>query len=297
MVEPFGSTSPPTDSDPLLAASMVPSTTDETPPDPDDTDIGEPASEPEGRADDELPVAASAAAAAVWSVRSQPDTTDAETDDPMPAGTAGDLGRDDLVAARLAAQRQTTLGGEEDHAAGDISETGPDSESDALVEPIAAPATQPDAPADEAEEDPDKRFDRLRSQSAAGYLDDETLRKWVAWGLLVGGVLIGVGAFLTWGDTRMFDTDFPVARAISALAALAAVAGFVLGFFMHRRTQGAYVAGTGAVLGLMTLVIYARAAGIGTGFFLALLGVLVVAGLSVLAVTPAGGSTEKRSGR
>ena len=83
-----------------------------------------------------------------------------------------------------------------------------------------------------------------------------------------------------------------MARALAAVAGIAAVVGFVLGFFMHRRITGAYVAGTGAVLGLMTLFAYGWATGLEIGFFLALLGVLVVGGLSVLAITPAGESSE-----
>jgi hypothetical protein len=178
-------------------------------------------------------------------------------------------------------------------AAGEETEQAPLDDRPGDAGGSTVPQAGPAAPADEA----DDGLDRLREQSTAGYEDSEKLRKWVAWGLLIGGGLIGIGAFLTWGNTRMFDTDFPVARALAALAAVASVAGFILGFFMHRRTQGAYVAGTGAVLGLMTLVAYGRAAGLGVGFFLTLVGVLVVAGLSILAITPAGESRNKRNGR
>jgi hypothetical protein len=178
-------------------------------------------------------------------------------------------------------------------AAGEETEQAPLDDRPGDAGGSTVPQAGPAAPAVEA----DDGLDRLREQSTAGYEDSENLRKWVAWGLLIGGGLIGIGAFLTWGDTRMFDTDFPVARALAALAAVASVAGFILGFFMHRRTQGAYVAGTGAVLGLMTLVAYGRAAGLGVGFFLTLVGVLVVAGLSILAITPAGESRNKRNGR
>jgi hypothetical protein len=250
----------------------------------------------------DLPVDAAAAAAAVWDVRS---SAGSGTDHPRSPADTG-LDHDALVAARLASQRQSALVGGDDAEATDaaqpVAAEGPDPAAVALAPgrddelPEADDGATEPSP-DAADDQSDQGFDRLRAQSTAGYLDEETLRKWVAWGLLIGGVIIGIGAFLTWGDTRMFDTDFPVARALAALSALAAVVGFVLGFFMHRRTEGAYVAGTGAVLGLMTLFVYGRAAGIGTGFFVALLGVIVVAGLAVLAITPAGGSREKRSGR
>lgn len=256
----------------------------------------------------DLPVEAAGAATAVWGVRSRPpDESSAPAPSAIPGGAP-----DDLVAERLAAQRDSTLG----------STTTPKGEVEVsdvestVAEPYEAATDEEeeqapvdDGPADavdpamsltepaEPEEEADDGLGRLREQSAAGYEDAETLRKWVAWGLVIGGGLIGIGAFLTWGNTRMFDTDFPVARALAGLAAVASVAGFILGFFMHRRTEGAYVAGTGAVLGLMTLVAYGRAAGLGVGFFLTLLGVLVVAGLSILAITPAGESHAKRDNR
>jgi hypothetical protein len=246
----------------------------------------------------DLPVEAAAAAAAVWGVRNPPESTaPPQPDEPTTVAEGSDLGQEDLVAARLAAQRQSPLTASEPAAPTDVSAASPEADLAIDTEAESPAISEPDGD-DGTEEGSDDGLNRLRTQSAAGYLDDETLRKWVAWGLLIGGVVIGIGAFLTWGDTRMFDNiDFPVARALAGVSALAAVAGFVLGFFMHRRTEGAYVAGTGAALGLMTLFIYGRAAGIGTGFFIALLGVVVVAGLAVLAITPAGGSKEKRTGR
>ncbi len=289
--DPEGEGTPPDGEDSAAAGEGGSTVADEDPP------IGGTGIEPEPSDDEDTPLPASGAAAAVWSMRNPSPQTDTATDQLHPSDAVADSGQDDLVAARLADQRQTTLGGQSDPSEDPTTDAEPGTDGDTPVEDEPADEAESEATPDSEERDSDKRLQRLRSQSAAGYLDDETLRKWVAWGLLVGGLFIGLGAFLTWGDARIFETDFPVARVLAAVSAVAAVAGFILGFFMHHRLLGAYVAGTGAVLGLMTLFLYARAAGIGSGFFIALLGVIVVAGLATLAITPAGGSKDKRSGR
>ena len=195
-----------------------------------------------------------------------PEPAAPERDEPEPADTYSGLSA--AVEARLAAQRGTRI----------------DSEG-AGIPPPPPPASTPRA---------EDRLDRLRSQSAA-YAGDDHMQQWLAWGMLGGGLLIGLGAALTWGDARI-SGDFPLARLLALVSAVAAITGFVMGTFLGRRLQGAYVAGGGAVLGLLTLFLYARESGLGMGFIFALLGVAFVAGLVILAVSPYGGGSDDAGG-
>jgi hypothetical protein len=138
-------------------------------------------------------------------------------------------------------------------------------------------------------------FGRLRSKSAAGWVADETLRDEVAYALLAASVLLVLGAALPWGETRLVDGDgFPWGRALTVLAGLTAGFATFTAWRRGQRVAGTAVAAGAGFIALVVLYFYARAAGIGFGFVLAMLAIFPLGAAAAIGLTKLGIPPSRR---
>ena len=132
-----------------------------------------------------------------------------------------------------------------------------------------------------ADEAPAASFTDLRTKAAATYGDDTRLHSWVAIGLVVAVVMVLGGAALTWGSARLLEPgSFPLGRVLAGFGGLGAMVGLYLAFFDARRITGSAVAIASGLVVLAIMFFYSRAANLGIGFMVALLGsiALIIAG-------------------
>lgn len=167
-------------------------------------------------------------------------------------------------------------------------------------QPTLMPEPPPGAPAGArssyvGEQNRSTRFQELRRQAAASYPDDTMLRRSVAAVLLAGAVAVLVGAVLTWGTGRIFDPGaFPLDRVLAGMAGVAGLLGLYLGYIDAQRAVGAAISiAAGAVL-IAILVFAARAAHLGYGFLLTVIGAQAMIAAGVLGVSEYG--AKRRSG-
>jgi hypothetical protein len=134
-----------------------------------------------------------------------------------------------------------------------------------------------------------KRFGQLRKSSAASWVDDDTLDPLLAYVLMAAGLLVIVGAALNWGDFRLLGDDgFPWGRLFAGTGAVGAIVGAVLAWREHRRMIGAGIATGAGVVILAVLYFYAREAGLGLGYFVAMLAAVPLTIAGVIGLTPKG---------
>ncbi len=134
-----------------------------------------------------------------------------------------------------------------------------------------------------------KRFGQLRKRSAASWVDDDTMDPLLAYILMATGLLVIVGAALNWGDYRLLGDDgFPWSRVFVGAAAVGAIIGAVLAWREQRRMIGAGIATGAGVISLAVLYFYAAEAGLGLGFFLAILAIVPLTITAVVGLTPKG---------
>lgn len=138
-------------------------------------------------------------------------------------------------------------------------------------------------------------FDELRRQAAASYPDDTKLNRSVALALAGAAVMVLVGSFLTWGSIRLLDPgSFPLERALTGVAGLAAAVGAYLAYFDRRRVIGSALALSAGVAAMVVVYMYARSAHLGLGFILTALGALTLAGLAGWGISSHGAAARKR---
>ena len=119
-------------------------------------------------------------------------------------------------------------------------------------------------------------------KAAAREAVSDRVDKRVAIAMAVASAVILIGAALTWGPFRLFDPgSFPIARLLTAFGGLGGLLALYLAYFDRSRTQGAAAAIAAGFVTFCVIFLYMRAARLGIGFILALLGAqaLMIAGV------------------
>ena len=134
-----------------------------------------------------------------------------------------------------------------------------------------------------------RRFGQLRKRSAAGWVDDDTLNPMLAYLIMAAALILITGAALSWGDARLVGDDgVPWGRIFVATAAIGAVVGAVIAWTQQRRVLGAGIAVGAGFIALLVLYLDAAEAGLGLGFFLAMVAVVPMTVAAVVGVTSRG---------
>ena len=134
-------------------------------------------------------------------------------------------------------------------------------------------------------------FGDLRAASAAAYDEDSKLHRFLAIGLTAAAVLILLGAALTWGPFRLMDPgSFPIGRVLAGFGGLGGLFGLYIAYFDNNRITGSAIAIAAGVVTFVIMYFYARAAHLGIGFMLALLGSLALIVAGAIGMTSRGGS-------
>ncbi len=100
--------------------------------------------------------------------------------------------------------------------------------------------------------------------------------------MAAAAVAVLLGAALTWGPFRLLDPgSFPIGRILAAFGGLGGLVGVYLAYFDRSRVTGSAAAIAAGLVTFCILYLYARAAHLGIGFVLALLGsqALIAAGV------------------
>jgi hypothetical protein len=164
--------------------------------------------------------------------------------------------------------------------------------------PVLMPEPPPPAPegaksnyvADDASA---SSFSELRSRAAASYPDETKLHNRLALGLLIAVILLLAGTALTWGPVRLMDPgSFPIGRALAGFGGLAALVGLYLATFDARRETGSAVAIAAGSIVLIVMYLYTRAAHLGFGFMLALLGSIALIVIGAIGMSEAGAAAR-----
>lgn len=151
---------------------------------------------------------------------------------------------------------------------------------------------KPDTAPVAAEISPPDEFGDLRTKAAATYLEDSQLDRMLAIGMAVAAVAVLVGAALTWGPFRLMDPgSFPIGRLLAGFGALGGLFGLYLAYFDSNRITGSAVAIAAGVITFVVMYFYARAANLGIGFMLALLGAMALIVVGALGMSRHGGAT------
>ena len=139
------------------------------------------------------------------------------------------------------------------------------------------------------------RFRNLRTRSAASWADDETLRTPLAYAIAGSAIVLILAAALSWGELRLIGNDgVSWARVFVGLAGVGGAVGAYLGWREHRRLIGAGLAAGGGLLGLLVMYFYLRKAGIGLGFFLAMIAAVLLTTAAILGLTKWGAPKLER---
>lgn len=108
--------------------------------------------------------------------------------------------------------------------------------------------------------------------------------------MAAAAVLMLLGATLTWGSFRLMDGDFPIGRILAGFGALGGLFGLYLAFFDSNRKTGSAVALAAGIVTFVVMYLYARAAHLGIGFMLALLGAIALIVAGALGMSSKGGA-------
>lgn len=136
-------------------------------------------------------------------------------------------------------------------------------------------------------------FRDLRSKAAASYPDETKLHNRLALGLLIAAALILAGAALTWGSARLMDPgSFPIGRILAGFGGVAGLVGLYLATFDTRRETGSAVAIAAGGVVLIVMYLYTRAAHLGFGFMLALLGSIALIVIGAVGMSEAGAAVR-----
>jgi hypothetical protein len=119
--------------------------------------------------------------------------------------------------------------------------------------------------------------------------DETPLVSRFSWSLAGAAVVLFFGAALDWGPWRLMkSSQFSLARALTVLAGVAALAAAYLGLAGEKRRDVAVVAMMSGLIAVLMIVLYSREAGIGYGFIITILGSVAVISLAVLALSHLG---------
>ena len=121
----------------------------------------------------------------------------------------------------------------------------------------------------------------LKEQALADSADPMSKRVAIAMGLAAAAIL--AGAALTWGPFRLMDPgSFPIGRLLAAFGGIGGLLGLYLGYFDRSRVSGSAAAISAGIVTFCVVFVYTRAARLGIGFVLALLGsqALIAAGVA-----------------
>lgn len=127
----------------------------------------------------------------------------------------------------------------------------------------------------------------IKTQMLAETADRIDRRLAIAMGAAAAAILLG--AALTWGPFRILDPgSFPIGRLLAAFGALGGFLAVYLAYFDRSRVTGSAAAIAAGIVTFCVAYIYARAARLGFGFMLALLGsqALVAAGVAGIRRSP-----------
>jgi hypothetical protein len=99
----------------------------------------------------------------------------------------------------------------------------------------------------------------------------------------VAALVVLLGAALTWGPFRLLDPgSFPISRLLAGAGGLAGLLGLYLSYFDRNRAMGSIAAVTAGIVTFCIVFLYARAARLGIGFILVLLGSQALIAVGVL---------------
>ena len=173
-------------------------------------------------------------------------------------------------------------------------------ESEMGGEPVASPAdpvagttpTEPEIHASPESRTGEEHVAAAPNTEAAGS-DETPLAKPLAWGFGGAAGLMLASAFLNWGPWHLSDGVLAIERLLIALAGLAALASAYLGIAGERCRDVAVVALLSGLIAIIVIGLYAREAGIGYGFFVAVMGAAAVVTIAVLALSHLGAPSEE----
>ncbi len=134
-------------------------------------------------------------------------------------------------------------------------------------------------------------FGDLRTKSAGLYLEDSKLHNLLAIGMVAAAVLILLGAALTWGPFRLLDSDFQIGRILAGFGALGGLFGLYLAYFDSNRATGSAVAIAAGIVTFVVAYLYARAAHLGIGFMMVLVGSIALIVVGALGMSRRGGGS------
>lgn len=121
----------------------------------------------------------------------------------------------------------------------------------------------------------------LKEQALADSADPVDKRVAIAIGLAAAAIL--AGAALTWGPFRLMEPgSFPIGRVLAAFGGLGGLVGLYLAYFDRSRISGSAAAISAGIVTFCVILAYTRAARLGVGFALTLLGsqALIAAGVA-----------------
>ena len=125
--------------------------------------------------------------------------------------------------------------------------------------------------------------------------DETATARFVSWSLAGAAAVLFLGAALDWGHWRLTSSDLSIARVLTGLAGLAALASAYLGLAGEKRRDVAILSLLSGIIALLVIVLYSREAGIGYGFIVTILGTFSVVGLAALALSHFGAPPPESS--
>lgn len=138
---------------------------------------------------------------------------------------------------------------------------------------------------------PTDGFADLRAKATAIYLEDSKLNRTLAVAMVGAAAVILIGAALTWGPFRLMDPgSFPIGRLLAGMGALGGLFGLYFAYFDGNRVTGSAVAIAAGTITFVVIYFYTRAARLGIGFMLALLGSIALIVVGVLGMSEYGGA-------
>jgi hypothetical protein len=107
-------------------------------------------------------------------------------------------------------------------------------------------------------------------------------------------ILILAGAALTWGPFRLMDPgSFPIGRLLAGFGGLGGLLALYLAYFDRSRVTGSAAAIAAGIVTFCIVYLYARAARLGIGFLLVLVGSQTLVAVGVLGLFGRDDDTEE----
>ncbi len=125
--------------------------------------------------------------------------------------------------------------------------------------------------------------------------DETPAARFLSWSLAGAAAVLFLGAALDWGHWRLTTSDLSIARVLTGLAGVGALASAYLGLAGEKRRDVGALALLSGGIALLVVAFYAREAGIGYGFIVTILGTFTVVVLAALALSHFGASPPASS--